>query len=405
MRGKAIKHIRVGDLRIGQTEKKLVSQILESGRVSEGRFVREFELSWAKYNATRYCTVTSSGAGALMVSLAAVKHARKLSNDTKVITTPLTYIADSSAIVHVGFEPVFVDVEPRTFCITPRAVEEHLKRTRRLQDYAILLPVDLIGYPVDIEGFNRLARKYHLTVIEDAAQAHGSIRNGKRAGSQADMGIFSFYIAHNIQAGEMGAVITSNAHLYKLTKKLKAQGRSCDCPVCLRSEGKCPRLDFSEDDLDPRFAHDLIGYNFKAMEFQAALAIAQMRRISRIIKRRQENVKYLNQRLNKYKEIFQLPVYSERVSYLVYPLVIKHPRHISRKFLREELERRGVETRPLFGCIPTQQPAFNYLKSRYAGRLPNAEHAGRYGFYIGCHQYLTQEDLDYIVAVFDEVLG
>ena len=133
------------------------------------------------------------------------------------------------------------------------------------------------------------------------------------------------------------------------------------------------------------------------MEFQAALGITQLKKADWITQKRNENVKYLNEGLEEYSDVLQLPKYSKDISYLAYPIVIKKPDIISRKKLRSELEKRGVETRPLFGCIPTQQPAYKYLKEKYEGKLPNAEYIGKNAFYIGCHQYLEQEDLDFVI--------
>jgi CDP-6-deoxy-D-xylo-4-hexulose-3-dehydrase len=140
------------------------------------------------------------------------------------------------------------------------------------------------------------------------------------------------------------------------------------------------------------------------MEFQAALGLTQLGRVEQILMRRQENVRYLNDGLAGFADILQLPLYDPAVSYLAYPLVIRKPGLISRKTLRQELEQEGIETRPLFGCIPTQQPAYAHLKKRYLGRLPNAEYIGKHGLYIGCHQYLTRADLDTILAAFRHIL-
>jgi CDP-6-deoxy-D-xylo-4-hexulose-3-dehydrase len=148
----------------------------------------------------------------------------------------------------------------------------------------------------------------------------------------------------------------------------------------------------------------MIGYNFKTMEFQAALGLSQLRIADWITKRRRENVKYLNEGLKEYSDVLQLPEYLDTVSYLAYPIVINKPEKISRKKLRIELEKRGVETRPLFGCIPTQQPAYSYLKNQYEGKLLNAEYVGLNAFYIGCHQYLERNDLDYIIQMFDAIM-
>ena len=183
------------------------------------------------------------------------------------------------------------------------------------------------------------------------------------------MGCFSFGVAHNIQAGELGAVTTNDLNCYKTLKKIKAHGRMCDCPVCHRDEGKCPR----PVEPDPRFTFDIFGLNFKATEFEAALALCQLKKADWIQARRQENVLYLNKGLEQYSGVFTLPEYSTDVSYLAYPIIIKHPDVISRGAIRRRLEEAGIESRPLYDCDN--------------------------GFYVGVHQYLTKKDLDRIIQV------
>lgn len=399
--------IRVGDIRIGDAEKKVLNEIIDSGRISEGKMVNKFEKAWAEFVGTKYCIATSSGAGALIAGLTALKYFKDLRPGTKVITSPLTYIATSSAISAVGFEPVYVDIDLETFNITPEAIKEYLDREENVEGCAIILPVHLMGYPLRMDEINEVAKQYGLITFEDAAEAHGTTRNGLKAGSMSLLSAFSFYIAHNIQAGEMGAINTDNKDIARLVKKIKAQGRACDCLVCTRPASGCPKIDAheGEDDFDPRFSHDLIGYNFKTMEFQAALGLNQLERVEWIIKRRQDNVRCLNNILGRYDSILRLPEYSEEISYLAYPIVIKRPNLISRKELRMKLEKEGIETRPLFGCIPTQQPAYSHLKEKYSGKLPNAEYLGLNGFYIGCHQYLTEDDLEYIGKTFNKVIS
>ncbi len=395
--------IRVGDFKLGPKEKKSINEVLEIGRLSEGAKVKEFEEKWAEFIGTRYSVAVNSGTSALIASLFVLKYLFNIKNKIKVITSPLTFIATVNAIVASGLEPVFVDVDKETFVIKPDEIEKAIKREKNI---SVILPVHLMGYPADMDKINILAKKYNLVVMEDAAQAHGTIYKGRKLGSLSTLGSFSFYIAHNIQAGEMGAVVTDDYKAYKLLKKIKAHGRMCDCPVCMRAEGNCPRINSytGKDDFDPRFYHDMFGFNFKTMEFQAALGLVQLEKVEEIIEKRKYNVRYLNKGLRPYEEIIQLPLYSDDISYLAYPLVIKKPNIISRKLLRHRLEEAGIETRPLFGCIPTQQPAYGYLKEKYKGKLPNAEYVGLNGFYIGCHQYLSQKDLDFIIKVFYEIL-
>lgn len=390
--------IHVGDFRLGEEERVAINEVLDSGRITEGEKVKEFEREWADYIGTKYAICTNSGTSALIVGLSALKYYKNVSEE--VVTTPITYIATSNAIVQSGFRPVYVDIDRETFGITPENIKEYLENNGDVNP--IILPVHLMGYPCKINEIQKIADKYGGYLVEDAAQAHGSMYKDKKVGSFGLFSIFSFYVAHNLCGGELGAVNTDDYELIKLTRKLKANGRMCVCDVCTRAEGKCP---YREKDFDPRFTHDLVGYNFKTMEFPAALGLVQLKRADWIAKKRRENVKYLNEGLEKFSDVLQLPKSDPHVSHLAYPLVIKKPEIISREKMQRELERRGVETRPLFGCIPLQQPAYSHLRGEYEGKLPNAEWVGKNGFYVGIHQYLSQDDLEYILKVFSEVIS
>ena len=401
------RRISVGDFKINVEERAAINEVLDAGRISEWKKVNEFERLFGDYINKKHCVAVNTGTSALIIGLSALINDfrfPKVKKGSKVITTPLTYIATINAIVLTGLEPVFIDVDPYSFSILPQKIEEHLESVNDLENYSIILPVHLMGYPCDIDEINRIAEKYDLIVLEDSAQAHGSLYKGQRTGSLSLISIFSFYIAHNIQAGEMGAVMTEDEKLKNLMRRLKANGRVCDCSVCTRPNGYCPSFP-QDEDFDPRFVHDVIGHNFKVMEFEAALGVSQLRKADLIFVKRQNNVRFLNEHLDKYSDDLQLPLFSENVGYLAYPIVIKEHSKFTRKYLREELEKNGIESRPLFGCVPTQQPAYNYLKEEYEGKIPNAEYAGKNAFYIGCHQYLNHDDLEYVVYIFDKILS
>lgn len=396
----------VGDLRLGTEEKKAIAEIIKSNRLSEGKFVRSFEKEWAAYIGTKYSVALNSGTSALLAGLSAIRHTKNLGfyDKKKVITTPLTYIATSNAIIYANFEPVFADVKD-DLTINPGQVEGILEEAKNPEDFSIILPVHLMGFVCDMKEINRIAKKFGLTVFEDSAQAHGSTRDGKKAGSLGDLSAFSFYIAHNIQAGEMGTVNTDDPEIYRLVKKIKANGRMCDCEVCTRSTGQCPKIlaNNAEEDFDPRFAHDMIGLNMKTMEFPAAIARAQLKKADWIVKKRQENVKYLNSGLEELSEYLGLPEFSKEVSYLTYPIIIKKSSGIPRKQLRFMLEKKGIENRPLFGCI-TEQQAYSFLKKEYEGKLEKAKFFGKNGFYVGCHQYLEKSDLDRVISTIKQAV-
>lgn len=389
--------IRVGAFRLEEAEKKEIMAWLDDGGISEGPNVKLFEEKWANFIGVKHCTLVNSGTSAIMAGLSALKHLKLIKKRTKVITTPLTYTATSNAIVNSDLEPIYVDVDKEIFTITPENIKVLLENND--ENFSLILPVHLMGYPTKMDELNKIAKKYDLVTFEDASQAHGTIYNDNKLGSMSDLSIFSFYMAHNIQAGELGAILTNNLDLNKTLRKIKANGRMCDCDVCTRNI-RCIK---ENEHYDPRFTHEIQGYNFKTTEFPAILARQQFEKIDSIMKQRQENVKYLNEGLEKFSDKLQLPLYSKKISYLAYPLVIKNEQ-INMKKLCIQLEKEGVETRPLFGCIPVQQPAYAYLKKKYEGKLPNAEYLGRNAFYIGCHQYLTQDDLDFVIKTIKKCL-
>ena len=200
--------IRVGDFKIGEEEKRAINEVLDNGRISEGIKVREFEKLFAEYIGTKHAIAVSSGTAALMAGMTAMIYDESIDVNpgTNVITTPIAYIATINAQVTTGFNPMYVDVSPETFGITPETIKEHLEEVDDVEQYSFILPVHLMGYPCDMDEINKIATKYGLQVFDDSAQAHGIIYNGKKKGSFSLLSIFSFYIAHNIQTGEIGAI-------------------------------------------------------------------------------------------------------------------------------------------------------------------------------------------------------
>ena len=398
--------IRTGDFEFSKEEEQAINRVVKSNRVTEHNETREFEKGWAKVIGTKYAVAVNSGTSALIAGLYALKHLAHDDKRKKVITSPVTYIATSNAIRVSGLEPLYGDIEKDTFALKPSGIEKILEE-QNPKEFLGILPVHLMGYPCDMDEINRIAKKHNLFVFEDASQAHGSKYKGETLGSLGDLSSFSFYVAHNIQCGELGIVNTNNIKIKNLLRQIKSNGRLCYCDVCTRMEGKCPEIIKNtkrggDEDFDPRFTHNILGFNFRANEFATALGNVKLKEIVEINDKRRENVGYLNNGLRKHSNILQLPKYCDDVSYLGYPMIIKKGK---RSKIKQELEKKGIETRSLFGCIPTQQPSFLDLKKEYEGKLPNAEYVGKNGFYIGVHQFLKQDDLDYIIKSFDEVMN
>ncbi|NLE77180.1 MAG: aminotransferase DegT, partial [Chloroflexi bacterium] len=237
-----MRKVSIADFTVTPEQRRLINEILDSGRISEGAKVAAFEEAWARFITARHCIVTNSGTSALLVGLMSLRHYTGQPRGTKAITTALSFIATANAIWHAGFEPVFVDVDPVRFHLLPEQVERLLAEATP-GEYGAIVPVHLMGYPAPMDELLEIGRRYGVPVAEDAAQAHGSLHRGRRIGTLGIMGVFSFYISHNIQAGEMGAITTNDSDLDALVRKYKDQGRTYH----------------TADDRDHWFNHDIIG--------------------------------------------------------------------------------------------------------------------------------------------------
>lgn len=399
--------VRIGDLKLTDGERQVLYSLVDSGMFSEGRYIREFEKKWSAYVGTRHCVAFNSGTSAMMAGFAALKYSSKygsrVKRGSKVITTPLTYIATVNSVATSNLEPVFVDVKD-DFNIDEEKVAELLEGSGDVDEFSVILPVHLLGYACEMDRINSIAKKHGLVVFEDAAEAHGTTYKGSQVGSLSTLSDFSFYMAHAVCAGELGTLHTNDGELASIAESVKGNGRMCCCTVEQRERGDCPHPTEGSTGLDPRYASSVIGFNFKATEFQGALGVTQIAKLNDIIRKRQENVRYLNEGLAKHSDVLQLPKFSKTVSYLSYPVVIRDF-SISRKSFRDALTERGIESRPLFGSVPTQQPAYAHLKAQYQDRVPKADFFGSRGFYIGCHQFMPQEQLDYAIKAFGEIIG
>lgn len=395
--------VRIGDFSYGKEERAAIGRMMDENAVSEGHSCREFEREFARHIGTKHCISANSGTSAGTLIFQALKYHSKYSSKVKegktVLTSPLTYIATVNAFTVIGLKPAFADIRLDTFAIDAEKVKEHFEENDA-EEYCAIQPVHLMGFAAEMDSINATAKKHGLAVVEDSCEATGTKYKGRRTGTWGTAGWFSYYIAHNIQVGEFGSITTDDAELAERAHRLKGNGRVCYCTVKEVEEGKCPHQNLG---FNPRYLHDMIGFNFKPMEFQAVLGLVQLAKAEWIIKRRQENVKWLNEALAPLAGELRLPKYSEEVSYLGYPLLVESKK-VTRNKLAVSLNEMGVENRPIFNCIPTQQRAYSHLARQYTAKLPNAEYAAENGIYLPVHQYLTEAQLEHIAKSVSKVM-
>ncbi|HUY14275.1 MAG TPA: DegT/DnrJ/EryC1/StrS family aminotransferase [Terriglobia bacterium] len=331
-----------------------------------GEEVASFEREFAAYCETKYCVALNSGTSALHLALLAAG----VGPGDEVITTANTFIATAEAISYTGALPVFVDIDPMTANIDPSRIEQAItSRTKAI------LPVHLYGRPADIDSIAEIARRYDLTVIEDACQAHGARYHGRRAGSLARAAAFSFYPGKNLGAyGEGGALTTNDEEIAQFARTLRDHGQT------------------------KRYFHDFIGYNYRMDGFQGAVLRVKLKRLDEWTAKRQHLASLYRNLLT--GAPMELPQDDPGIE-CAYHLFVAYVD--DRDGVRDALEARGIQT-----AIHYPRPV--HLQRPYAtlgyepGSLPHTERACNQVLSLPLFPEMTAEQVRYVAEVFAEVM-
>ncbi|MBI5145303.1 MAG: DegT/DnrJ/EryC1/StrS family aminotransferase [Candidatus Omnitrophica bacterium] len=386
--------INFGTVSVTKKAERLILQALAKNRISAGKYVREFEEKFARLIGTTEAVALSSGTDADALALAVLYDFGAKRQD-EIIIPALSFVATGNAVLQAGFRPVFVDVERQTLNIDASRIEEVITQKTRA-----IMPVHLMGKPADMDTINRIAKKYKLFVIEDAAEAYGAIYKGKAVGRLADMAAFSLYVAHMITTGEGGIVVTDRSDFAEILRSLRAHGRACKCNTCVLNTASsyCAKRFKYGDNRDIRFIFERIGFSSKMNELEAAVGLGNLDIYPAILKKRRKNLTYL---MEKFRE-FQPYLYTireepnEQIGPHAFAIILGKEAKFTRDKFVYFLEKHGIDSRSLFLSMPTQCPGFKYLGYKL-GDFPNAEYIGDNGLHIGIHQEMGQKELDYVL--------
>jgi len=392
--------IPFGTISITDESKDLINKILESGRVSGGKYVREFEDRFAELMGTKEAVAVSSGTAADVLALAVLYDFGAKRGD-EIIVPALSFVATGNAVLEAGFKPVFVDIERETLAINTQKIEEVITEKTKA-----IMPVHLMGKPADIDPINDIAKKHNLYVVEDAAQAHGAIYKGKNIGTLGDMAGFSLYVAHIITTIEGGIIITDRSDFAEILRSLRSHGRACKCRVCTLnlSSNYCP-LRFQHGE-DIRFIFERIGYSSKMNELEAAIGLGNLNIYNEILEKRRKNLFELTKRFEKFKPYLTTIKKggNEEIGPHAFPIILPEHSSFNRNQLVDYLEKNDIQTRSLFSSMPTQCKGFSFLGHKL-GEFPNAEYIGNNGLHIGVHQELDKKHIDYFIETINKFLS
>ncbi len=348
-------------------EKKYLIDCVESGWISsEGPYVERLEAGMASQVGRKYSVAVSNGSVAIDCAIAALG----IGKGDEVILPTFTIISCVSQILRVGAVPVFIDMDSATFNMKPDEIESKItSRTR-----AIML-VHIYGLPVDLHPILKLAEKYKLKVIEDAAEVHGQSYRGNACGSFGDISVFSFYPNKHVTTGERGMILTDDVNIYNRCRELRN--------LCFKP--------------DIRFVHDSLGWNFRMTNMQAAIGVAQLERLSLFVKLKRKMGQIYNELLDDCSHLISLPIreteYAENI-YWVYTVVLKDDvaKNTNAREIMSLLSQRGIGTRPFFFPLHLQPIVNEYFPESEKLTLNNSKFAWENGFYLPSGLGNTESD-------------
>jgi dTDP-4-amino-4,6-dideoxygalactose transaminase len=341
--------------------------VMASGHFVLGPNVKALEAEVAEYVGCQYGVGVASGTDALRLSLAALG----IGPGDEVITTPFTFVATANTISHSGARPVFVDIDPRTFNIVPEQIEAAItERTKAI------VPVHLYGQPAEIDAIMEIARRHHLYVIEDCAQAIGAEDDGRRVGTFGDVACFSFYPTKNLGAyGDGGMVTTNNSEIAERIDVLRRQG------------GKT------------KYYHEVLGFNSRLDEMQAALLRVKLRHLDDWQAGRRRVAGRYDELLGELD--VAIPFVRSNVTHVYHQYTIRVPR---RDELHQFLQEHGIGSM-IYYPLPLHLQGLYQDLGYTVGSLPVSEEAGHEVLSLPMYPELTEEQIQQVAGAIGEFLG
>lgn len=350
---------------LGQREKENVFECLNSTWISsKGKFINQFENSFSEFIGVKHSAAVCNGTVALHVALLALG----IGEGDEVLVPSFTYIASVNSIKYTGAKAVFVDSDMKSWQIDPTKIEEHLtKKTKAI------MVVHLYGQPCEIDKILSIAKKYNIFVVEDCAEAFGSLYKDKHVGTFGDISTFSFFGNKTITTGEGGMVVTDDLSLNEKVAHLKGQGLA----------------------KDREYFHDIIGYNYRMTNICAAIGCAQLERADELIKKKILIAKWYEDKLKNLPVVFHSQVGDVKHSFWMVSILLKDS--YEREKIRLHLKENGIETRPTFHPVHLMPMYFEEGVS-----LPVAENLGSRGINLPSYPDLKESDIDFICNTIQE---
>lgn len=401
-------YVRVSGKVFDKEEINNAIKAARDGWWTEGEFGKQFESGFRQFTGVKYVSIVNSGSSANLVALASLTSKvfgeKRLKPGDEFITTAVAFPTTVNPGIQYGLKPVFIDSDIDTLNANLDQLEKAITRKTRL-----IMMAHTLGKPYNLDRVMRLVKKYNVWLIEDCCDALGSTYDGKLVGTYGHIATFSFYPAHQITMGEGGAVITANPLIHRSIRQFRDWGRDCWCDTgkddtCRRRFGwKFGGLPFG---YDHKYTYTQIGYNLKVTDFQAAIGVAQLKKLPYFIKKRKENFRKLYTFFQKYKKYFILmkTTKKEDPCWFGFPIVVKKDAPFTRNQLTEYLEVNKIGTRNVFSGNLLKHPAYMAVSHKIVGSLKNADYVMNGAFWLGVFPEIDDERITYVKEKIREFL-
>ncbi|WP_324760558.1 DegT/DnrJ/EryC1/StrS family aminotransferase [Haloarcula sp. GH36] len=357
--------IGIADPEFGEAEQAAAKRVLESGRVADGPEVRAFESEFATVCETDHAVATANGTAALVAALDGLG----IGDGDRVVTTPFSFVASSNAVRLVGAEPVFADIDPRTYNLDPDAARSAVRET----DADAILAVHLYGLPAEMAALSDIATEEDVFLIEDAAQAHGARYQGQPVGSFGDAAAFSFYPTKNMTTGEGGMVVTDDEAVAERARCFINHGRDAD---------------------GGPYAHERVGHNLRMTSLAAAIGREQLAKLPAWVEQRRYHAAVLSNGLDDVPGI-EPPAEPSDAHHAYHQYTVRCD---DRSGLRERLEAGGVGAAVYYPKPIHRLEAYE----EYDATAPAAEAAAESVLSLPVHPGLTADEIDHVVETVSE---
>lgn len=373
------KRIEFGELRIGNIAKKHLMEVCDTNWASGGPKVKKLEQKWSNLFSYKESVAVSSGTDACInacMALYDLKNAKR--NTSEVIVPALSFIATSNAVRAAGLVPKFVDVKKETLNIDEQKIEEAIN-----ENTVAIMVVHTMGRMAQMDIICNIAKKHGLIVIEDACEAHGAMLQDKLVGHWGDMSTYSFYVAHLVCCGEGGMVSTNDENIKELIMSIRSHGRPTNSVY---------------------FDHQRAGLNSKMNDMEASIGLEAVEVFWDTFWTRHKSMEQIREACKGFENVAW---FSEEDDGNIncphgFSITCKNESHI--ELVKKSLNEYNIHHKRNFGCIPTQHAAFSDMGYK-TGDFPESEWIGLNGVHIGCHQYLSDSDIDRICTALQKGLN